>query len=85
MTTLAFDTLKFAEALKSTGFTEEQAKGMATALRDVQEVSLNEVATKRDLQESELRLKVELIRWIVGVAAGQAAFIIAILKLFPAK
>ncbi|NGZ27532.1 MAG: hypothetical protein G8345_11665 [Magnetococcales bacterium] len=46
---------------------------------------MNQVVTRQDLQESELRLKVELIRWIVGVAAGQAAFIIAILKLFPAK
>ena len=83
MTTITFDTLKFAESLKVTGFSDEQAKGMAAALSEVQENNLRDMATKRDLHEVELRLKVDLIRWIVGVAAGQAAFIIAILKLFP--
>ncbi|HIJ84921.1 MAG: hypothetical protein HW380_3431 [Magnetococcales bacterium] len=83
MTTITFDTLRFSEVLRTTGFSEEQAKGMASALREVQESGLKEMASKRDLQETELRLKIELIRWIVGVAAGQAALIIAVLRMFP--
>jgi hypothetical protein len=33
MATITFDTLKFAETLKAHGLTEEQAKGIAQALR----------------------------------------------------
>jgi hypothetical protein len=81
MTTLTFDTLKFANRLKASGVPDKQAEAQAEILQ----TNLSEVATKRDLTELELRLKVELICWLIGVAAGQAAFIIAVLKLFPSR
>ena len=51
---------------------------------------LEDVATKGGLKELKAELeakisesKAEMIMWMFGVAAGQAMFIIAILKLFP--
>ncbi|HAT51226.1 MAG: DUF1640 domain-containing protein [Nitrospirae bacterium] len=83
MTTIAFDTLEFTEQLKTSGVPDDQAKGyakaMAHVLEQVEETRLKELATKRDIAE----LKAETIKWMFGVATGQAMFIIAILKLFP--
>ena len=65
MTTITFDTLKFVETLKTHGMHEEQAKGVAEAFRDAQGEA--ELATRRDidnvrrdLAETELRLKHEI-------------------------
>lgn len=52
-----FDTLGYFEKLKAAGFTEEQAKAQANALREVIEERL---ATKADLVQMELRLTSEL-------------------------
>ncbi len=57
MTTIAFDTLGYFEKLKNAGFTEEQAKAQANALREVIEERL---ATKGDLVQMELRLTSEM-------------------------
>jgi hypothetical protein len=40
-------------------------------------------ATKTDLQVAIAELKVEVIRWVFGIAFAQAALILAVLKLFP--
>ncbi len=57
MTTVTFDTLGYFEKLKNAGFTEEQAKAQANALREVIEERL---ATKGDLVQMELRLTSEM-------------------------
>ena len=57
MTTTSFDTLGYFEKLKNAGFTEEQAKAQANALREVIEERL---ATKGDLVQMELRLTSEM-------------------------
>ncbi len=57
MTTVTFDTLGYFERLKNAGFTEEQAKAQANALREVIEERL---ATKGDLVQMELRLTSEM-------------------------
>ncbi len=57
MTTVTFDTLGYFEKLKAAGFTEEQAKAQANALREVIEERL---ATKGDLVQMELRLTSEM-------------------------
>lgn len=57
MTTVTFDTLSYFEKLKAAGFTEEQAKAQANALREVIEERL---ATKGDLVQMELRLTNEI-------------------------
>jgi proteasome assembly chaperone (PAC2) family protein len=56
-----FDTLKFVEKLESGGFTHEQAKAAAEAFATSQQL-----ATKADLRELELRITVKLGGLIVG-------------------
>jgi hypothetical protein len=50
MATIAFDTLKFANKLKSAGVLPEHAEAEAEALADIFEANLNEVATKEDIK-----------------------------------
>ena len=82
MTTITFDTLKFVETLKASGFDESQAKGMTTAIQEVQKSNLDTLATKADLKELELRITGELaiLRWGMAVIVG--GIIALILKAF---
>lgn len=50
MATITFDTLKFANKLKSAGVLPEHAEAEAEALADIFEANLNEVATKEDIK-----------------------------------
>lgn len=81
--TVTFDTLKFVETLKASGFDEVQAKGMAAAIREVQDTHLDELTTKRDfkeldtkldnrLKELELRMAAEIapLKWGMAVTVG---------------
>lgn len=90
MTTIAFDTHRYVKTLTAVGFDESQAEAMAQAQSDftkqLEASNLKELATKSDVQRLELKiaeLKAETIKWMFGVATGQAMFIIAILKMFP--
>ena len=49
MSTLTFDTLKFANRLKIAGVPAIQAEAEAEALSEVLETNLGELATKADL------------------------------------
>ncbi len=84
-TTLPFDTLQYAKRLKAVGFTEEQAEVQAEVLAEIIE---SEFATKRDLKELEVQLKLaihqakaETIRWVTGLLLAQAAVVAALVKL----
>lgn len=57
MTAITFDSLGYFERLKAAGFTEEQAKVQANALRDIIEERL---ATKADIVQLEERLTNEM-------------------------
>ena len=95
MNAMTFDTHAYVRKLKSVGFTEEQAAVQAEVLFSVFEKNLSDLATRRDLKELELATKLEIekvrkelaesktdiIKWVLGVAAGQAALIIAILRM----
>ncbi|MBF0309047.1 MAG: DUF1640 domain-containing protein [Magnetococcales bacterium] len=96
MTPPRFDTLKYVKTLKAAGFEEKQAEALAEAQTSLQEqvetFRQKERTTKGDLQAAEARLqtriaeaKAETIQWLCGVAAAQAVFILAILKMFPAR
>lgn len=95
MTTITFDTHEFFKELKGVGFSEQQAEVITrlqkAAIKETLEQAksdyhLDEIATKRDLRESEMKLelkiaetKAELIRWVVGVGMLQTAIITALL------
>ena len=95
MSTLTFDTLKFANRLKTAGVPAVQAEAEADALSEVLETNLSELATKsdllelrKDLQHVEERfdtklanLKFELLKWMIGLAIAQATLLIGLLGL----
>ena len=91
MATITFDTLKFANKLKSAGVLPEQAEAEAEALSEVFEINLKELPTQQDLKLLEASLKrdiaetkAELIRWVVAVGVLQITLISAlIIKLLP--
>lgn len=77
MTTIPFDSLRYFEQLQNAGMPPEQARVQAEAMRacvDAQAAIIKEqMATKQDVQESELRLqanieklKFELLKWQIG-------------------
>jgi hypothetical protein len=73
MTTITFDTLKFANRLKAAGVPAQQAEAEAEALADA--LSSSDIATRTDLIE----LKTDIIKWIVGIALAQIGLLVGIL------
>ena len=66
--------------LQKAGFSQYQVEALAEYL-DTQ------AATKADIAALELKLaetKAELIKWVVGVAFGQTALLMAMAKMFGA-
>ena len=55
--TLSFDTLAYAKKLIDAGFSQQQAEVQAEALAEVIDEN---IATKRDLKELEMRLTIRL-------------------------
>ena len=88
---IAFDTLAFTKKLKSAGFTEQQSETLAEAQAELieerlatkQDIKMLEVTLRRDMKELETKLEAHLIKWMIGVAGGQAALIVALLKMLP--
>ena len=77
MSSAVFDTLAYAKKLKAVGFTEEQAEVQASAVADL----VNEkLVTKADLDLKIAELKTELVKWMLGIAAGQIAFLVTLIK-----
>jgi uncharacterized protein YfdQ (DUF2303 family) len=58
MSTITFDTLKFADRLEKAGATREYAKAEAEALSEVFEIGTQELSTKADLLAVKTDLKV---------------------------
>ena len=77
-TALVFDTHAYVKKLKSVGFTEEQAEVQAETLASL---VCEQLATKRDLQEMELRLKHDLTLRLGGMLAAAIAIVAALVKL----
>jgi len=72
MSAVTFDTLKFVETLEAAQISGEQARAIATAVRDVQHAA--DVATKGDLHALETRLdakidkvdtKLDMLKWML--------------------
>jgi hypothetical protein len=85
MTSITFDTLKFVERLEKAGIPRDHAKAEAEALADVLASGSQELSTKSDLRELELRInsEIKLIRWMVGLSLAISTGILAMLfKLF---
>jgi len=101
MSTLAFDTHEFVKKLKEAGFSEIQAE----TLTDLQKITvsntleqakhdyhLDDLATKRDLNEGQLKLqkeiaetKADLVKWVVAVGLLQITIITGLLLRLSGK
>ncbi len=68
---ITFDTLKFSDRLKEAGVPAAQAKARALA----EALGASDIATKADL----LELKMDVIKWMVGLALTQVGLLIGIL------
>ena len=77
MTTITFDTLKYANRLKTAGVPEKQAEAEAEALADVmaEAVKASDLSTKQDLHEMELRI----VKWVIALALAQIGLLVGIL------
>lgn len=89
MTATIFDALAYFEKLKTAGVPEEQARVQANAFRDFsaiqEEKARNELATKMDVLQAEMRLsekieagKHEVLKWLIGLLLTQSALLVAI-------
>lgn len=70
VTSVAFDTLKFANRLKTAGVPAAHAEAEAEALAEVLETNLQDLATKRDLRELELKLESKIDKGFADVHKG---------------
>lgn len=91
---VAFDTLAFARRLREAGIETKQAEAIVQGFA---EAIAEQLATKGDIGElrSDIKAldlqvqariaeaKAETVRWVIATGFAQAAFVIAILKLFP--
>ncbi|AXI83013.1 DUF1640 domain-containing protein [Xylella taiwanensis] len=90
MALAAFDTLSFANQLKNAGVPPAHAEAQAEALAEVFETHLQQLATKADLRELELKLESKidkgfaeikgemlLLKWMFGVLVAGVATLIA--------
>ena len=75
MSTVTFDALGYFEKLKAAGVPEAQAKVQADSLRELIDVRL---VTKEHLDIRLAELKNDMLRWMLGIAAGQVALIVAL-------
>jgi hypothetical protein len=81
MTTLTFDTLKFANKLKAAGVPEKQAEAEAEALADVmaEAAKTSDLTTKNDLHDLELRVT----KWVIALALTQIGLLLGIFMKMP--
>jgi hypothetical protein len=60
MSAITFDTLKFANRLKSAGVPDKQAEAEAEVLAEALEVNLKDLSTKADLLAAKVELQQEM-------------------------
>lgn len=77
MSTITFDTLKFAKKLEAAGIKQAEAEAIAEAQKEAfaEMMSAHQLATRNDLME----MKFDLLKWIVGLALAQVGLLVGIL------
>jgi len=78
MSTVTFDTLKFAKTLERGGVPQAQAEALAEAFR---EATSEELVTKDHLSATLSEAKNDIIKWVAGMMIAQAGLIAALVKL----
>jgi hypothetical protein len=81
-TAIVFDTHNYVKRLKAVGVSEEHAEEQAEVHAEALATLVNEqLVTKQYLDLRLAELKNDLIKWVVGICAAQAAIIVTLLKL----
>ena len=75
MSTITFDTQELVRELHTAGLPQEQAEAVVRTIVKTH----SELITKTHLDARLAELKVDLIKWIVGLIFGQTALLISIL------
>ena len=76
MSTITFDTLKFAERLEKAGFSREQSAALAEAQKEsLAEAMDTQLATRSDTSAIRLDIQkmdgeIKLIKWMLGAMLG---------------
>lgn len=85
MTTLTFDTLRFANRLKAAGVPDKQAEAEAEVLAEVlaDAVKTADLVTKNDMLLALAELKADLMKWVIGLALAQIGLLIGVLMRLP--
>lgn len=81
MGTMTLDTYESIRNLKSAGIEERHAEAIVAEFKKVQDSSLAHLATKEDPMKLELKvaeLKSDIIKWVLGISAAQAALIVTL-------
>ena len=81
MTTITFDTLKFANTLKNAGPPYAQAEAEASALADVFNANLQNLVTKEDLQRELQIMEQRLVIKLGALIAAAVGIVAALVKL----
>ena len=81
MSSAILDTHAYVKKLKADSFTEEQAEVQAETMADLVN---DRLVTKADLDLRIAELKTDLIKWMLGIAAGQITLLLALINLMPA-
>ena len=89
MRTVLFDTLEFAKTLKAANFTDTQAEALAQAVAGIVDEQLatkrdlkeTESVLKRDMQELEIRLKHDLTLRLGAMLVAGISVVAALVKL----
>ncbi len=79
MSSITFDTLKFAKTLEQAGFGQQQAEALSRAFKDAS--SEAQLATGDDIERLQLRIDADfkLLKWMVGLSLAVSAGIFSIL------
>ncbi|VFM97737.1 MAG: hypothetical protein BECKG1743D_GA0114223_102861 [Candidatus Kentron sp. G] len=75
MTSIPFDTHRFVDTLRKSGVDGKQAIAHKDALCDAS------FATQADLREMEQRIKLDIVKWMIGVALAQTVLIVGLMNL----
>ena len=81
MSTLTFDTLKFANRLKAAGVPDKQAEAEAEILGEALEVNLNDLVTEDMLRRELLLLEQRITFKLGGIIAVAVGVLIAVMRL----
>lgn len=81
MSVLVFDAIAYCQQMQAGGFSREQAETLAVAQQKaLQEIAAaKDLVTRPDLQIELSRLKISLIKWVVGSTISLGAFLVAVI------